>query len=171
MIFNITGGGGGTGCTLTITAPVGATVTVSKDGKAKPPKIATTGTVIFRGLETGVWTIAITNGTATATKEVEIKADYQAEIAFVKIYGISRDITAASPSWARTDDAVGNGLYLCRGLQNRERQQIRFRCNAAGKQDKTKHAFRSKSKGHWLGHYRYCRTLRYPDAVPCGICQ
>lgn len=107
MIFNITGGGGGTGCTLTITAPVGATVTVSKDGKAKPPKIATTGTVIFRGLETGVWTIAITNGTATATKEVEIKADYQAEIAFVKIYGISRDITAASPSWARTDDAVG----------------------------------------------------------------
>lgn len=82
MIFNVTGGGGGTGCTLTITAPVGATVTVSKDGKSKPPKVATTGTVVFKGLETGTWTITITNGTDTASKAVEIKADYQAEITF-----------------------------------------------------------------------------------------
>ena len=82
MIFNVTGGGGGTGCTLTITAPVGATVTVSKDGKSKPSKVATTGVVVFKGLETGTWTITITNGTDTATKTVEIKADYQAEITF-----------------------------------------------------------------------------------------
>lgn len=82
MIFNVTGGGGGTGCTLTITAPVGATVTVSKDGKAKPSKVATTGTVVFKGLETGTWTITITNGMDTATKAVEIKADYQAAISF-----------------------------------------------------------------------------------------
>ena len=82
MIFNVTGGGGGTGCTLTITAPVGATVTVSKDGKSKPSKVATTGTVVFKGLETGTWTITITDGTDTASKTVEIKADYQAEITF-----------------------------------------------------------------------------------------
>ena len=82
MIFNVTGGGGGTGCTLTITAPVGATVTVSKNGKAKPSKVATTGTVVFKGLETGTWTLTITNGTDTATKTVEIKADYSAEITF-----------------------------------------------------------------------------------------
>ena len=82
MIFNVTGGGGGTSCTLTITAPVGATVTVSKDGKSKPSKVATTGTVVFKGLETGTWTITITNGTDTASKTVEIKADYQAEITF-----------------------------------------------------------------------------------------
>ena len=82
MIFNVTGGGGGTGCTLTITAPVGATVTVSKDGKSKPSKVATTGTVVFKGLETGTWTITITDGTDTATKTVEIKSDYSAEITF-----------------------------------------------------------------------------------------
>ena len=82
MIFNVTGGGGGTGCTLTITAPVGATVTVSKDGKSKPSKVATTGTVVFKGLETGTWTITITNGTDTATKTVEIKADYETQIGF-----------------------------------------------------------------------------------------
>nr|DAT32267.1 MAG TPA: hypothetical protein [Caudoviricetes sp.] len=67
---------------LTITAPVGATVTVSKDGKSKPSKVATTGTVVFKGLETGTWTITITNGTDTATKTVEIKADYSATISF-----------------------------------------------------------------------------------------
>ena len=82
MIFNVTGGGGGTGCTLTITAPVGTTVTVSKDGKSKPSKVATTGTVVFKGLETGTWTITITNGTDTATKTVEIKADYETQIGF-----------------------------------------------------------------------------------------
>lgn len=82
MIFNVTGGGGGIGCTLTITAPVGATVTISKDGKSKPSKVATTGTVVFKGLETGTWTITISNGTETASKTIEIKADYQAEITF-----------------------------------------------------------------------------------------
>lgn len=68
--------------TLTVTAPVGAIVTVSKDGKSKPPKVATTGTVVFKGLETGTWTITITNGTDTASKAVEIKADYHVEITF-----------------------------------------------------------------------------------------
>lgn len=67
---------------LTITAPVGATVTVSKDGKSKPSKVATTGTVVFKGLETGTWAITITNGTDTATKTVEIRADYNAKIDF-----------------------------------------------------------------------------------------
>lgn len=73
---------GRNGATLTITAPVGATVTVGKDGKSKPSKVATTGTVVFKGLETGTWTITITNGTDTATKTVEVKADYSAEITF-----------------------------------------------------------------------------------------
>ena len=69
--------------TLTITAPVGVTVTVSKDGKSKPSKVVdTTGTVVFNGLETGTWTITITNSTDTASKAVEIKADYQAAISF-----------------------------------------------------------------------------------------
>lgn len=82
MIFNVTGGGGGAGCTLTITAPVGATVTVSKDGKSKPSKVATTGAVVFKGLESGIWTVTITNGTDTASKTVEIKADYETQIGF-----------------------------------------------------------------------------------------
>ncbi len=107
-LYGFGGKSGRSFATLTITAPIGATVTVSKDGKSKPSKVVdTTGAVVFKGLEAGTWTIIVTNGTDTATETVDIKSDYQAEISFVKIYGISRDITAASPAWARTDDAVG----------------------------------------------------------------
>lgn len=81
-LYGFGGKSGHSSATLTITAPVGATVTVSKDGKSKPSKVATTGTVAFKGLETGTWTITITNGTDTASKTVEIKADYQAAISF-----------------------------------------------------------------------------------------
>lgn len=72
---------GRNGAALTITAPVGATVTVSKDGKSKLPKLSD-GTVVFKGLSTGTWTITISNGTDTASKNVEIKADYEADITF-----------------------------------------------------------------------------------------
>ena len=107
-LYGFGGKSGRSFATLTITAPIGATVTVSKDGKSKPSKVVdTTGAVVFKGLEAGTWTIIVTNGTDTATETVDIRSDYQAEISFVKIYGISRDITAASPAWARTDDAVG----------------------------------------------------------------
>ena len=81
-LYGFGGKSGRSSATLTITAPVGATVTVSKDGKSKPSKVATTGVVVFKGLETGTWTITITNGTDTATKTVEIKADYSATISF-----------------------------------------------------------------------------------------
>lgn len=84
-LYGFGGKSGRAASTLTITAPVGATVTVSKDGKSKPSKVATTGTVVFKGLETGTWTITITNGTDTATKTVEIQADYSATISFNSI--------------------------------------------------------------------------------------
>ena len=82
MIFNVTGGGGGTGGALTVTAPANVTVTVSKDGKTKTKNSGTSGVVVFKGLETGTWTITITNGTDTASKTVEIRADYETEISF-----------------------------------------------------------------------------------------
>lgn len=117
MIFNVTGGGGGTGATLTITAPVGATVTVSKGGKAKPSKVATTGTVVFKGLETGTWTITISNGTDTATKTVEIRADYEVEITFFAatiniVYpaGVACTVTNGSTTLTAPDTS---GTWAC----------------------------------------------------------
>ena len=70
------GGSGGTGATLTITAPVGCTVTISKDGKTKTKTAGADGVAVFKGLATGTWTVTITDGTQTASKPVEIVADY-----------------------------------------------------------------------------------------------
>lgn len=83
MIGMTNAGGGGSGCTLTITAPAGAAITVANTaGKVKSKTVGANGIAVFRGLTDGKWTITITNGTDTATKTVEIKADYQAEITF-----------------------------------------------------------------------------------------
>lgn len=82
-MIGMTNASGGSGCTLTITAPAGAAITVAnKAGKVKSKTVGANGLVVFRGLTEGTWTITITNGTDTATKTVEIKADYQAEITF-----------------------------------------------------------------------------------------
>lgn len=82
-MIGMTNAGGGSGCTLTITAPAGAAITVTNTaGKVKSKTVGANGLVVFRGLTEGKWTITITKGTDTATKAVEIKADYQAAISF-----------------------------------------------------------------------------------------
>lgn len=76
------GGSGGTGCTLTVTAPAGSTVTVSKAEKTKTKVAGSDGIVIFKGLQSGTWTLSITDGEQTAGKTVEIVADYATSITF-----------------------------------------------------------------------------------------
>lgn len=95
------------GGTLTVTAPAGATVTATKDGKTLTRVAGADGVVVFRGLESGTWTVKIQLGTDVAEDTVQLVTDYTKEMFFVKIYGISRDITSPSPAWAREDDAVG----------------------------------------------------------------
>lgn len=76
------GASGGTGGTLTVTAPANVTVTVSKDGKTKTKNSGTSGVVVFKGLATGTWTLAITDGLQTSSKPVVVTADYSTVIAF-----------------------------------------------------------------------------------------
>ena len=78
----VSGGGGGVGAVLTVTAPAGVTVSVSKDGKTKTKTANSEGLAVFTGLETGTWTLTITDGVQTSTKTVVITADYNAVIAF-----------------------------------------------------------------------------------------
>lgn len=75
-------GGGGVGAVLTIDAPPGNTVTVSKDGKAKTKKANEEGVAVFKGLEGGTWTVTITDGSQTATKTVEIITHYGEEVRY-----------------------------------------------------------------------------------------
>lgn len=179
FLYGNSGNGGSSGGTLTVTAPAGVTVTVSKDGKTYTKTADTSGNAVFKGLKSGTWTVTITDGSQTATRSVVVTADYavniafftatisvtypagstctcscdgttytapntsgsyafkvhkigtwtikatdgdesesatvtitsdgqseSVELSFVKIYGISRDITSTPPAWARTDLAV-----------------------------------------------------------------
>lgn len=81
-LYGFGGGSGGTGAVLTVAAPVGATVTVSKDGKSKTKVADSDGSAVFQGLSTGDWLLSITDGTQTAQKTVTITADYATAITF-----------------------------------------------------------------------------------------
>ena len=76
------GGSGGTGAALTVNAPAGCTVTVSKGGKTKTKVAGADGVAVFKGLASGEWTISITDGEQTAQKTVTITADYATAITF-----------------------------------------------------------------------------------------
>ena len=78
----IIGGGSSGGGTLTVTGVAGSTVTVSKDGKTRARVFDSTGKATFKGLASGTWTLIMTNGVQTATRTVEITADYSVSIAY-----------------------------------------------------------------------------------------
>ena len=95
--------------TINVTYPQGATLTCTL-GDTVYTAETTTGTHTFKVHEAGAWTVKATNGTDTDTKQVVISSDGQTEnieLAFVRIYGIKRDVTNSSPAWTRTDEAVG----------------------------------------------------------------
>lgn len=81
-IGRVNTGGGGTGGSLTVTAPAGVTVKVSKDGKTYTKTTNSAGKATFNGLKTGTWTVTISNGGQTATQSVVVNADYAVTMAF-----------------------------------------------------------------------------------------
>ena len=107
MIFNVTAGSAGSGNSLTVTAPVGVTVTITKDGKSKTKITGEDGVALFKGLSGGEWMVKIESGSEIAEDTIELISDYTKEMSFVKIYGICRDVTSTSPAWEREDDAIG----------------------------------------------------------------
>ena len=82
MIFNMVGGGGGSGATLVVSSPVNVSVTVSKDDKSYTKNSGSLGSTTFKGLATGTWTVTISGNGQTATRTTEITADYAITIAF-----------------------------------------------------------------------------------------
>ena len=77
------GASGGTGDELTVVTPgAGISVTVEKDGKAKTKISSADGTAVFRGLESGEWTVTMTDGSQTATKTATVTTEYSVELTF-----------------------------------------------------------------------------------------
>lgn len=109
MIFNMTGGGSGALLSIiAVTYPEGSICTCTNGTKTLKAK-DTSGKALFN-VTVGEWTVTATQNGESVSSNVVITSDGQiksVELSFVKIYGISRDITASSPAWARTDDAVG----------------------------------------------------------------
>lgn len=70
--------------TLTVAAPVGATVSISKGNKkrVKEAVASAKGIVIFNAVESGTWTIAISDQEKSATKTVDVKTNYNVAISF-----------------------------------------------------------------------------------------
>lgn len=114
MLFNtIIVGNGGETVTIFVTGLSETdTVTVTKDGRTYNGKWVSSENIwSFTKLKgIGTYTVTATNGTDTVSTQVTIELEGQSksvELQFIKIYGISRDITNSSPEWARTDKAVG----------------------------------------------------------------
>lgn len=95
--------------TIDVTFPAGATLTCSYGGTVYTADTST-GSYQFVVHEVGTWVVTATLSGESVSTNVSITTDGQSEsveLSFVKIYGISRDITQSSPAWTRTDDAVG----------------------------------------------------------------
>ena len=78
------GGGGGSGGTLAVTSSGAGTVTVSNSalGKSYSKSVTAGGSVTFKGLKTGEWTVTLSNGAQTVTRSVAINADYSVSVAY-----------------------------------------------------------------------------------------
>ena len=99
---------GGFSPQVIVTAPTGSIVTLTKGGTTLTAT-ESSGTWMFDIPEYGTWTATATNGTSTATDAVSVTEvkQYQVELAYTHIYGVSKTYTDAGTSWTRTDEAMG----------------------------------------------------------------
>lgn len=95
--------GGGFGCILTITAVASETVTISKNGKSKSKTADSKGVAVFRGLDTGKWTITIVRGGVPITRVVAVTADYSVAI---PLFAATINITYPSGSTCTCSDGT-----------------------------------------------------------------
>ena len=97
-------------CTLTLTAPVGSTLTATCGDNTMTATVtgdAGTGTVKLYPPVLGTWSITAAKDDETTTETVAATAykDYAVELAYVHIYGVSWDGTSTT-KWSRTDEAA-----------------------------------------------------------------
>ena len=78
------GSGEGSGGTLVVTSSGAGTVTVSNTvlGKSHSKSVTAGGSVTFKGLKTGEWTVTLSNGAQTTTKSVTINTDYSVSVSY-----------------------------------------------------------------------------------------
>lgn len=117
------GGAGGSGKSeIIVYAPTGSTVTVQRGTETPKTASEKNGVWTFKGCDIGTWKVNASLNGKPFTKNVVIQEEgqlmrYEVHVSYVKIYGIQRNITQASPEWVRTDDAVGFSATASVGTQ------------------------------------------------------
>lgn len=88
LVFNMVGGGGGSGGILTVNAPPAVTVTVTNDDKTYTRIASADGVAVFKGLASGTWYVSIADADHDPTEPVAVKinADYEITLAFFAAY-------------------------------------------------------------------------------------
>lgn len=118
-LINHAGGGSSFAAIIQVTYNAGAICTCSNGGRTLTAS-DTSGTAVFKVPVRGTWVVAVTKGSASATKSVEVVSDgalYSVEVFTFRIYGISRSRSVSAPEWARTDDAEGLTASAALGTQ------------------------------------------------------
>lgn len=118
-LINHAGGGSSFAALIQVTYNAGATCTCSNGSKTLTAP-DTSGSATFKVKSKGTWVVAVTKGSASKTKSVEVVSDgalYSVEVFTFRIYGISRSRSVSSPEWARTDDAEGLTASAALGAQ------------------------------------------------------
>ncbi len=116
-LINHCNGGASFAAIIQVAYTKGATCTCS-NGSTTYTAPDTTGSCSFKVRQKGTWTVTVTLSGDTASESVTIANDMEVKTVSLmvrQIYGISRDITASSPEWTRTDNAVGMTATASKG--------------------------------------------------------
>ena len=108
-LINRCGGGSSFAAVIQVTYNSGAVCTCA-NGSTTLTAPDTSGSVNFKVKRAGAWTVSVSKNGQTSTVTVNVSEDgsvTKVSRTSYKVFGISRDITKSSPTWARTDDAVG----------------------------------------------------------------
>lgn len=108
------GGSGGTGAALTVNAPAGATVTISKDGKTKTKVVDSSGVAVFKGLESGTWMLSIYDDTHDPTTPIpfDVVANYETTVQFMQyLYNEGDECTSITGGFSARGLKYGPSYY------------------------------------------------------------
>ena len=108
-LINHCNGGSSFAAIIQVTHRDNAVCVCSKESKTFSDSSTSTVSV-FKVNSKGTWAITCTYGNFTETSTVEITTDGQlaeVELMTFHTYGVSKDITASTSEWSRTDDAIG----------------------------------------------------------------
>lgn len=102
------GSGSGIGGTLAVSAPVGSTITISKDDKSYSKMVDAEGIALFKGLDGGTWRIYSTDGNNSTEKSIPIVIDYSESISYQYVIFDGNNPADYTSGWTGTGTSSGS---------------------------------------------------------------